>query len=192
MRFPRDGPAGGLVAHRAPAPTPGRGLHVGVGHPSAMIALADVAVVVSDAKASARWWKKNLGFSSYTIGGGGHAILVAPPGERYVLHLCEGFAPLEPGNTGIAFVTDAIETTVARMQKGGVQFPEPMSQEEWGRMAKFADPDGNVFWLLETPTAMVRATLKSRAPVRAARPRKPSRPRRRAPASTRRARRSGA
>lgn len=136
-----------------------------------MIALADVAVVVSDAKASARWWVKNLGFSTYTIRGTGHAVLVAPPGERFVLHLCEGFAPIEPGNSGIAFVTDEIGSLVARMTKGGVKFSEPLRKEEWGRMAKFADPDGNVFWLLEAPTSMVRATLRSRAPSGAAKPR---------------------
>lgn len=136
-----------------------------------MIALADVAVVVSDAKASARWWKRNLGFASYTIGGGaGHAVLVAPPGERLVLHLCEGFAPLEPGDSGIAFVTDELEALTRRMSKGGVKFPTPVRKETWGRMAKFADPDGNVFWLLEVPTAMVRATLNSRAPRSARRP----------------------
>jgi len=131
-----------------------------------MLALADVAVVVSDAKASAKWWVKNLGFSTYTVGGTGHAILVAPPGERFVLHLCEGFSPLEPGNSGIAFVTDDIDAVVARMTKGGVRFPEPLRKEEWGRMAKFADPDRNVFWLLEAPTGMVKATLNSRAPAR--------------------------
>jgi catechol 2,3-dioxygenase-like lactoylglutathione lyase family enzyme len=131
-----------------------------------VIALADVAVVVSNAKASAEWWTKNLGFSATTVGGGGHAVLVAPPGERFVLHLCEGVAPLEPGDTGIAFVTDAMDATVARMAKGAVNFPEPSRKEEWGRMAKFSDPDGNIFWLLEVPTSMVRATLNSRAPSR--------------------------
>jgi catechol 2,3-dioxygenase-like lactoylglutathione lyase family enzyme len=141
-----------------------------------MIALADVAVVVSDAKASAKWWKKNLGFENYTVGGTGHALLVAPPGERYVLHLCEGFAPLEPGDTGIAFVTDEIDATAARMVKGGVQFPEPPRKEEWGKFAKFADPDGNIFWLLGVPTAMVRATLNSRAPAQK-RAKEKSRPR---------------
>lgn len=131
-----------------------------------MLALADVAVVVSDAKASAKWWVRNLGFSTLTIGGAGHAILVAPPGERFVLHLCEGFVPLEPGNSGIAFVTDEIDLLVGRMAKAGVKFPEPLEKEEWGKMAKFADPDGNVFWLLEAPASMVKATLNSRAPVR--------------------------
>jgi catechol 2,3-dioxygenase-like lactoylglutathione lyase family enzyme len=138
-----------------------------------LIALADVAVVVSNAKASAEWWVKNLGFSTYTVGGAGHAILVAPPGERFVLHLCEGFAPLEPGNAGIAFLTDAMDALVARMTKGGVEFPEPPRKEAWGKMAKFADPDGNIFWLFEAPTSMVRATLNSKAPSRKRTPTKP-------------------
>jgi catechol 2,3-dioxygenase-like lactoylglutathione lyase family enzyme len=130
-----------------------------------VIALADVAVVVSDAKASARWWKKNLGFASLTVGGSGHALLVAPPGERFVLHLCEGFAPLEPGDTGIAFITDAMDALVSRMRRGAVQFPVPPQRQEWGQMAKFADPDGNIFWLMETPAPMVKSTLRSRAPL---------------------------
>jgi len=129
-----------------------------------VIAIADVAVVVSDAKKSARWWEKNLGFHSYTLGGKGHATLVAPPGDRYVLHLCEGFAPLEPGDTGIAFVTDELAELAARMVKAGVAFPEPPHPERWGSSAKFADPDGNIFWLLGVPTALVQATLESRAP----------------------------
>jgi catechol 2,3-dioxygenase-like lactoylglutathione lyase family enzyme len=128
-----------------------------------MLALADVAVVVSNAKASAKWWEENLGFSTYTVGGGGHAILVAPPGDRFVLHLCEGFAPLEPGDTGIAFITDELETLTARMIKGAVKFPTPPKKEAWGTMAKFADPDGNIFWLMEAPTPLIKATLASRA-----------------------------
>lgn len=133
-----------------------------------MIALADVAVVVSNARASARWWQKAVGFASHTIGGKGHAILVGPPGERLILHLCEGFAPLEPGDTGIAFITDDLTTLATRMSKHGVRFPSPPQKQAWGSMAKFEDPDGNIFWLLEVPTAMVRATLKLRAPRQAA------------------------
>ena len=158
-----------------------------------MIALADVAVVVSDAKASAAWWRKNLGFSEFIVGGTGHAILVAPPGERFVLHLCEGFAAMEPGNTGIAFITDEMDQLVARMVEGGVSFPEPLKAEAWGKMAKFADPDGNIFWLIEAPTAMVRETLRSRAPVpRRVAPKRRRAPRRRpATGTVRRSRRRG-
>lgn len=130
-----------------------------------MLALADVAVVVSNAKATAGWWQKNLGFATHTIGGTGHAILVAPPGDRFVLHLCEGFAPLEPSDTGIAFVTDEMDELIARMRRGGVVFTEPPKRESWGQHAKFADPDGNIFWLLEAPTPMVKTTLSLRASV---------------------------
>lgn len=141
-----------------------------------IIALADVAIVVSNAKASARWWKEKLGFATHTIGDSGHAVLIAPPGERFVLHLCEGIAPLEPGDTGIAFVTDDIATLVKRMAAKGVLFPEPLATEDWGGRAKFADPDGNVFWLLGAPAKFVRATTRLRAPPAAA-SKKPRTPR---------------
>src|SRR5690348_11888297 len=103
-----------------------------------MIALADVAIVVSDAKASAQWWQEKLGFAVHTLEGSGHAVLIAPPGERFILHLCQGFAPVEPGNTGIAFMTDEIDALVARMKAAGVHFPEPLQKTEWGGSAKFA------------------------------------------------------
>ncbi len=123
-----------------------------------MIAIADCAVTVTDARASARWWQEKLGFDVHTVGGGegGHALMVAPPDDRFVLHLCEGFEPVAPGNTGIAFMTDEIEALVGRMQAAGVEFPEPLRVESWGGMAKFADPDGNVFWLLGAPAEFVR------------------------------------
>ena len=130
-----------------------------------MLALADCAVTVSNAQQASRWWMENVGFVSMTVGGTGHAVMIAPPGDKFVVHLCEGFAPVEPGNTGIAFVTDEIDSLVARMRQNGVVFPEPLHREPWGAMAKFADPDGNIFWLLGVPTSMVRRTLRDRAPV---------------------------
>lgn len=129
-----------------------------------VVAVADVAVTVTNAKEAAKWWEKNLGFASFTIDGKtGHAVMVAPPGDRYVLHQCEGFEAVDPGNTGIAFMTDEIEALVARMTAGGVRFPEPLQKLEWGAMAKFADPDGNVFWLMGAPTKFVREAMVHRA-----------------------------
>jgi len=121
-----------------------------------MLALADCAVTVTNARTSAEWWAEKLGFAVHTIGDGGHAIMVAPPGDRFILHLCEGIEAVEPGNTGIAFVTDEFEPLVRRMEAAGVEFPEPAKVQSWGGMAKFADPDGNVFWLLGAPTEFVR------------------------------------
>lgn len=131
-----------------------------------MMALADVGIAVSDAKLSAKWWKDKLGFSVHHLEGNEHAVLIAPPGERFLLHLCQGFEEVDPGNTGIAFMTDDIEGVVARMEKAGVRFPEPLKKEEWGASAKFADPDGNVFWLMGSPRGFIRKAVALRAPAR--------------------------
>ena len=125
-----------------------------------MIALADCAVSVSDATATADWWAENFGFDVHIVGGSGHAVTVAPPGDRFIVHLCEGFEPVEPGNTGIAFVTDKIGPLVARLKSAGVRFPQPLKKQPWGSMAKFADPDGNVFWLLSAPPTFIRTETR--------------------------------
>lgn len=138
-----------------------------------MIAIADVAVSVKDAKASAAWWAEKMGFESHTLEGPkGHAVMVAPPGERYVLHLCEGFEPVDPGNTGIALVTDELDDCVRRLEAGGVTITERHRNDpDWGSV-KFADPDGNIFWLLGAPTPFIRAQTAKRARSQA-----PSKPR---------------
>ena len=156
--------------------------------PLPMIALADVAVTVTDARASAAWWEAKLGFVRHTVDGpSGHAVMIAPPGDRFVLHLCAGIAPVEAGNSGIAFVTDEIERWVERLTAAGVAFAEPYRATQWGGSAKFIDPDGNIFWLIGAPRAFVRQEARRRAPTpRPGRPR-PSKPRA-SPARRRRSR----
>jgi catechol 2,3-dioxygenase-like lactoylglutathione lyase family enzyme len=128
-----------------------------------MLAFADVAVTVSDAQDAAQWWYEKLGFATHTIGPpGSHAVVVAPPGDRFLLHLCEKFEPVDPGNTGIAFVTDDLAADVARLEKGGVEIVE--RAEDGGATVKFADPDGNVYWLIGVPTEFIRAQVGRRAP----------------------------
>lgn len=151
-----------------------------------MLALADFAVTVTDAKVTARWWQETFGFGVHTVGdAGGHSVLVAPPGERFLLHLCEGFEPVEPGNTGIAFMTDAFDDLVHRMEAAGVRFTDPPRKEDWGGSAKFADPDGNIFWLLGAPREFIEREIAQRAgPAglpgdRKGRPRRRGRPRNR-------------
>jgi len=94
---------------------------------------------------------------------GGHAVMVAPPGERFLLHLCEGIEEAALGSTGIAFVTDDLEGEARRLLSGGAQFTEPLKVEPRGGMAKFADPDGNVFWLLGARSSFVRQRIRRRA-----------------------------
>lgn len=105
-----------------------------------------VAVVVSDGKKSARWFKEKLGFEVRDEMD--HWITVAPKGSELVIHLCEG-DELEPGNTGFGFYTKDVAKDEAVLRKKGVKFTKPTKKESWGTYAVFADPDGNEFWLLQ-------------------------------------------
>lgn len=130
-----------------------------------MLALADIAVSVSNARNAADWWKDTMGFAVHTLGQpGGHAVVVGAPGDRFLLHLCEGFEPVSPGNTGIGFITDDFDDQVRRMVETGVEFPELPSGGPGPQGAKFADPDGNVYWLMGLPTRFIREETGRRAP----------------------------
>jgi len=105
----------------------------------------DVAIVVSDGKKSAQWYKEKLGLDIRD--NEGHWITVAPKDSSILLHLCE-HKPLEQGNTGIAFSVDDLDRTYNEMSSKGVEFTAKPTKAEWGTYAMFKDPDGNEFWLL--------------------------------------------
>ena len=107
---------------------------------------ASVAIVVSNGKKSAEWYRDKLGFE---VRGEpeGHWVLVAPKGSKTAIHLCQE-DKLDPGNTGILFTTQNIEATCKELKTKGVKFTQELTKESWGTYAMFADPDGNEFWLM--------------------------------------------
>ena len=114
----------------------------------------DVAVVVSDAKKAKKWYVDKLGFK--VVLDKGHAIAVSPNVKTpsLVLHLCgDGYAPLEPGNTGIGFTADDFFGTCREMIANGVKFSEKPVDSDGYKHAKFLDPDGNEYWLFESSLA---------------------------------------
>ena len=100
----------------------------------------DVAIVVSDTQKAKEWYVEKLGFK--VVLDKGHAICVSPcmkEGSLF-LHLCgDGFAPLEPGNTGIGFTADNFDKTFEELKEKGVRFSLPPSDEDGYKMAKFLD-----------------------------------------------------
>jgi len=112
-----------------------------------MMRLTTIALVVSDAKKSAKWYTEKLGFEIREHQG--HWITVAPKTENFAFHLCEGFYPLEPGNSGISFTTKDVKKEEAALRKLGVVFTTPTTKEDWATYAMFKDPDGNEFYLIE-------------------------------------------
>lgn len=110
--------------------------------------IGTIAVVVSDAKKSKKWYVEKLGFKPEDDQD--HWVVVAPPGSPVGLHLCEE-KKLEPGNTGITLRTNDLEATYEALKKNGVQFSRELAPSEWDKNMKYAmlkDPDGNEFWLM--------------------------------------------
>lgn len=70
------------------------------------------------------------------------------------VHLCEkGEAPLaaesDLGESGILLLTPGTVKAVHReLTAKGVRFVHPPEKAPWGWFAKFADLDGNEFWLM--------------------------------------------
>ncbi len=108
--------------------------------------IIDMAVMVSDAAAAAKWYGEKLGFRTSSLEGHGHWVTAAPESSQTVLHLCEG--PLEPGNTGIAFDCADIDRTYEELSSKGVEFTSKPEDRGWGKFAMFRDPYGNEFWLV--------------------------------------------
>ncbi len=102
------------------------------------------AVMVSDAKKSAKWYKEKLGFNASVAE---YWTTVWPKGATSKLHLCEG--KLERGNTGIGIYCTDVRREAALLKKKGVVFTKSPKDEGWGTYAMFKDPDGNEFWLLK-------------------------------------------
>ncbi|MEM2905163.1 MAG: VOC family protein [Candidatus Bathyarchaeia archaeon] len=114
-----------------------------------MLELATVAVVVSPPpQKAAEWYRDKLGFEVRGEAEG-HWVVVAPKGSKTGIHLCESDT-LEPGNTGILFLTSDIEAAVKELKARGVKFTQELTKESWGTYAMFADPYGNEYWLMPT------------------------------------------
>jgi lactoylglutathione lyase len=114
--------------------------------------VASVPVVVSDRKASLKWYTEKLGLKTHDTDG--HWVTVGGDGRGSVLHLCQASEnrpkpiPLEPGPSGIVLVVPGdFPAECERMKARGVEFSQPPVKREWGWFATVRDPDGNEHYL---------------------------------------------
>ncbi|WP_330338611.1 VOC family protein [Streptomyces sp. NBC_00557] len=110
-----------------------------------------VTLPVSDQDRALRFYRDVLGFQVTADRDmpQGRWLQVAPEGAQTVFTLSgPGMGGFEPGSArGIMLVTTDVDADCARLTAAGipVQGPDDMP---WGRMASFADPDGNGLMLL--------------------------------------------
>ena len=123
--------------------------------PIAKPSFLSVGVVVSDRKKAVEWYTKKFGLDR--LDDMDHWQTVGRKGAGGKIHICQvsefdDKAPLEPGNSGIAFALsgDFVAACQALMDQG-VTFATPPTKFEWGWGASVTDPDGNEIYL--TPAA---------------------------------------
>jgi predicted enzyme related to lactoylglutathione lyase len=110
-----------------------------------------VTLPVADQDRALRFYRDVLGFQVTADRDmpQGRWLQVAPEGAQTVFTLSgPGMGGFEPGSArGIMLVTTDVDADCARLTAAGipVQGPDDMP---WGRMASFADPDGNGLMLL--------------------------------------------
>ena len=125
-----------------------------------ILGLDTVAIVVADRHKAIPWYRDVLGLQIAYIGpndpnaepssegtpeDAGHWIEFGPRRPRTRVHLCE-MPEIEPGPSGITFLTDDIQSDYERMRSKGVRFLYPPKHMEWGEwLTEFVDPDGNQF-----------------------------------------------
>ncbi len=110
-------------------------------------------VMVSNKAQAIDWYTKKLGMQRRPESEGHWVVMGMSSGGS--LHLCETEFPgsaLEPGNTGILLNVDDLKATVEQLRSTGVKIATDITVEPWGTYAMIADPDGNIFWLMQLPS----------------------------------------
>jgi len=126
-----------------------------------VLGIDTVAIVVSDLRKAIAWYRDILGLVVAYIGPNtqesgsdvpgnadnpGHWVELGPSRPQTRVHLCFMGGSVEPGPSGVTFITDDIEADYERLRRNGVRFTMTPKKMDWGEwIGQFADPDGNEF-----------------------------------------------
>ena len=111
-----------------------------------MIAAAHTIVFAEDAEAARAFFRDVLGFPAIDAGGG-WLIFPLPPGELAV-HPSQD-SDRANGQHELYFMCHDIEQTVAELERKGVEFVAPVSDEGFGLITWFKVPGAGTMGLYE-------------------------------------------
>jgi catechol 2,3-dioxygenase-like lactoylglutathione lyase family enzyme len=109
-----------------------------------------VSIPVSDQDVALKFYTEQVGFKVLTdrpFMGGQRWIELLIPGSdtNLALFTPPGMEDRIGGFQPVTFWCDDVFATVKGLKERGVELAEEPRKEVWGTMAKFRDPDGNVF-----------------------------------------------
>jgi catechol 2,3-dioxygenase-like lactoylglutathione lyase family enzyme len=113
-----------------------------------------VSLLVSDQQRALEFWRDKVGFEvreDYPADPPSPRWLtVAPPGGQACFALLPPELPgtavrIPGGPSGVSLTSDDLEADHERMSAAGVIFDRPPKRQPYGLEAGFADPDGNLF-----------------------------------------------
>ena len=112
-----------------------------------------ITLIVTDQRQSLAFFRDYLGFEvrdDQDFMPGVRWITVAPPGAQTSFSLWPAGGPYAEGKTaggftGMSFACDDAQATHDDFVAKGVNITQPLNQQPWGLSFMFADPDGNVF-----------------------------------------------
>ena len=106
-----------------------------------------VSMPVSDQERARDFYVDVLGFEllrQNEMGPAQQWIQVVPKGGQTSITLVNWFDSMPAGSlNGLVLHTDDLDAQVADLTARGVEVPDGIQSEPWGRFAVFADPDGN-------------------------------------------------
>jgi catechol 2,3-dioxygenase-like lactoylglutathione lyase family enzyme len=114
-------------------------------------------IFVNDPDQAYEFYVGELGFEvkeDQAMGEGGRSLELVPPGAQTRLAvstlLHSQTEARVGGSTNIVFSTEDIHATYEKLAARGVKFTDKPTRQVWGGIqGRFADPDGNVFLLVQ-------------------------------------------
>ncbi|HEX9079985.1 MAG TPA: VOC family protein [Desulfuromonadaceae bacterium] len=112
--------------------------------------MKNIVVFVTDLARAKAFYAETLGFP---LAGETEMLLEFFPGAPttlgVALALQEDARRLVGRHTGITLRVEQIEKLCEALARAGARFVEPLETSPWGKMAVIADPDGNLFALVD-------------------------------------------
>jgi catechol 2,3-dioxygenase-like lactoylglutathione lyase family enzyme len=109
--------------------------------------IALVSIPVSDQDRAKKFYTEVLGFTELTDNTdlpGTRWVMLAPPGGGAAVTLVTWFPSMPAGSMkGLVYEVDDVDKWLADVTAKGVDVPDGVQEEVWGRYVTLADPDGN-------------------------------------------------